>query len=220
MEQEKRDLASRELTEAEENEIIKMIPKIGEIFDRLKTSDERRELIISKFKPFFDAGMANVDEFMPVVEQCACAGDRDFFINRATELARMFMLMRRSDTKGIVERSADFERRGISNKIIGYLDYEDINEDKSVNIHISPLPDKKPGVRLRSEIVNEFKELARRLKDDLSVEKIEVNSWIVFKHPELIEKLGFTLMEKSEWKGEPSQRAEISIGEFRRIYGA
>lgn len=209
-----------ELTEAEESRIKAALPDIERIFDEAKTPDERRGRFVAILKPFFDKGIANADEFMPIVEDCVSADDRNVFMDKAVELARMYMIMRRKDVKGIVERLGDYERRGIKDKkIVGYLDYEKTSDGKIIKIHLAPLPDKKPGPRLRIETLKELKIIAKQVKNDSGIEKVELNSWIVNDYPKLIEELGFTLMEKSEWEGRMSQRAEISIENFLKIYG-
>jgi len=183
------------------------------------TVEQRRDKLVSAFKPFFDAGIADPKLILPEIENCCSAKSRDNFIERAEGLIKLYLLARRKDTKG-VERIASLAEKGrtVINEV---LDYEYSPDGKIVKIHIWPKDREKvrTAKEIKELIFSGFEELANIVESNQKIEDIEAYSHLVKKHPKLLEKLGFKLGEEYiTQQGESGQGSSISRQEFLERY--
>ena len=103
-------------------------------------------------------------------------------------------------------------------KVNETLSYEFLAD--SIGLHVPTVFTKKP-----TEMLNSFNEglktLARDIKNNPefpSVKKIVGYSWIVYEHPNLLQKMGFSIDNVDEEHREA--RAIISIEDFLKRYGS
>lgn len=106
-----------------------------------------------------------------------------------------------------------FMERPVISRINDLLGFE-FNEDlKQIDIHIANQKDKPLGEKLR--LLREgFRELADFLKHKSEIEKINATSWIVKEHPKLLERLGFTIVDRSleAWHRKREYKKRLGVG--------
>jgi|GEM_PF-4080194 len=191
---------------------------IAKFFDTVKNAEERRVAVITKMKPFFEAGLIDEDVITPSIEELCAIEGRDAFIKKGLEVMSYYYLARKKDKTGSFE-SIRREQQG-RERINEILEYEFSDGGKSIKIHT--WPKKKPGIRkLKLLILSGFNNLAEIINKNPDVEKVEAWSWIVYDHPDLIESLGFVLGEEYETTNEdhPKGRgSEMSRNDFLKKY--
>lgn len=125
--------------------------------------------------------------------------------------------------------AANFELEELENKILIFnkenRNYFPLNrllmyeiKDESIYLHIATLFDVKP-TELPKLIVDGLKELAQEIRTESnlqSLKKVKGESWIVYDHPTLIEKLGFSITGTNQELREGS--AEISVEKLLQTY--
>ena len=95
----------------------------------------------------------------------------------------------------------------------------DLNTPAEIHIHIATLFTLNPAETIK-QLEEGLHELALQLQTDPNLAQIELikgRSWIVYKHPKLVERLGFTIIDKDEEDGHAL--ASISRDEFLKRYG-
>ncbi|MGD0577199.1 MAG: hypothetical protein ABSA74_03940, partial [Candidatus Staskawiczbacteria bacterium] len=205
-----------ELNAEETKKLEDAAPAIANIFETARTPQERIDVILSRFKPFFDAGLLDEKALMLQIENCCSVEDKDTFIQRVTELAKVYFLAKRRDTTG-VEHVAMVSEQGRTavNEILDY-DYDD--NGKTIQIHLAPT--NKPGMKkLKELMLSGLQDLADVVEQNEGILKIGARSPLVYKNPRLVEKLGFKLVgDVYIWKGEKSRASEMSREEFLERY--
>jgi hypothetical protein len=108
--------------------------------------------------------------------------------------------------------------------------YKEIN--RLVTYEIDPVDPQNFRIHIPTTFSSNPKELVRLFKDALSkiadllrseeslhdIQKVSGSSWIIFKNPTLLEKFGFTIIQRNEEKGVAT--AEISKDDIIRLYGS
>lgn len=197
------------LTEDEKQRLDEARPKMGEVF--ALPPEERKALLSEKFHGFVITGLIDEETVTAEIDSCANAQTQDEFLKRAEKLAIDYFLVSRKDVDDTVKEALLAERGRTS--INDLLNYEISANGQIVKIHLEP--SEKPGLRkLKELMLSGLDDLAEIVQNDANVLTVQARSWIVAKHPELVEKLGFTLGETYMWEGRESRDSEMSREEF------
>lgn len=188
----------------------------GRFFDSTKTPGERKEKLIGRFRFLFDAGLLDEKIYISKIEEACNCEDKDIFVAKIVELVKPYYILRRGDTGGVIRR--DRLRQQGREEVNDILEYEICDDGKTIRIHV--WPEKEPGIRkLKELIATGFRDLAKVISRNEKVAKIEGFSWIIYKHPKLIEGMGFKLGKQQPFGDDQSgQWAEISREDFLKRY--
>ena len=190
--------------------------KINVLFDSYETGQERIDDLIEQIGNF--DFLDNRNQLKTELERCADIKWKKEFIER------VFAII-----KPIIDLSLDrpelFPEGGSSKEFVRInelISYE--RKGNICYIHIIPEGKVEQGL---SEFMSGMKNLAKVVDGDRNIETIEATSWIVAKHPRLLEKFGFTVdgeiskeVRAVHFPGDKSMisKAHISRNDFLKKY--
>lgn len=156
--------------------------KLGIIFDSIQGGEER----IGEIKESFEEILQNLkekDEIRIDLDKCANIKDKNEFIKRVSEILKPATELAIED---FIKNNVGDKKRWLLNEVLSYTVNGDI-----IQIHIFS---GKKEYGLAQKVFEGLKELAEAVNKDPNIKTIEAISWIVSKHPKLIEKkMGFTI---------------------------
>jgi len=214
--------------EKEDKEIEQARKGIGLFFDNNKDGQKRVDDIISKIEPFLRSDLMDGEKVRQSLRECSTIKDRGEFIERVFSSLKPINDLKKNNP-GIfeaIERKAfveEVEARGFKkiNEILSYGVSEDF-----VHIHLAPA--RQFGISGLKKMTQEgLEELAKTVKENQAVKRVEAISWIVADHPKILEKLGFTVVGEIDEEmrrkyyaddNRPIGRATVSREDFLRRY--
>ena len=167
-----------------EKELLREISKgrWGIIFDSIQDGEER----IGAIKKGFGEILENLKEKNEIEEglgECVDIKDRNEFIRKVSEILKPAIELAIED---FIKNNVGDKKRWLLNEVLSYTVNGDI-----IQIHIFS---GKKEYGLAQKVFEGLKELAEAVSKDPNIKTIEAISWIVSKHPKLIEKkMGFII---------------------------
>ena len=176
---------------------------LGAIFKTYSNGQDRVKSIKEEVKRM-SSHIENSSQILEELDRCAAIDNRKEFIE-SVFLAMKPMIDLKISNPEVFIAEGEYEEK-----------YEEINEVISCEIRndvlcVHVIPD-----RTHSDIwdkVNEgFKDIARIVESDKNIKSIQGESWIVSKHPKIVEKFGFSI-DKNE-----TAKAKMSREDFLERY--
>jgi hypothetical protein len=173
---------------------------IGYVFDAFETGDERIEYILTKIvRPIEELGFVVYDKDIESLKECSHVSDRKHFIDAVVPILMPLWEYKRN--------LPNPEMKGV-NKVLAY-------EIKNGTVELSFSTTGEKIFSIVRLFLEGLKDIAKAIEGDKSITEIWGDSQIIKEHPELLEKLGFSITDgKYVW----SQRATISREEFLDRY--
>ncbi len=212
----------------EDGELEEAKRKIGTFFDEQKDGQKVVEDILSKIEIFLRSGLIDGDIVRQSLGKCSAIKDKEEFIEKVLSAIEPINDLKKNNP-GIfeqIEREAfikEVEARGFKkiNEILSY----GVNDDFA-HIHLAPA--RQIGVSgLKKMVQGGLEELAKIVKENQEIKRVEAISWIVADHPKILEKLGFTVVGEIDEEmrrkhyvddNRPISRATISREDFLSRY--
>ncbi len=176
---------------------------IGKVFDKYKDNSKRVEDILYTIKPFLDSDLTDGEKIRQSLEKCSTIEDKEEFKEKIISSLRPILDLEKENPEAFeeIEREAFVEGSSFTriNEILSYgIDEEHRSNEEHgsgkkelVHIHLAPAKTFGP-VKSRRLVREGFKELAEIVNKNKKIEVITATSWIIAKHPNMINKLGFT----------------------------
>ena len=226
MEEEERFLKQEE--KKEDREIAEAKRNIGAFFDKHEDGQKIVKDILSKIEPFLRSDLIDGDKVRQSLKGCSTIKDREEFIEKVLSALGPISDLKKNNPGAFeeIERKAfieGVEARGFKkiNEILSYGVSEDF-----VHIHLAPA--RQFGISGLKKMTQEgLEELAKTVKENQAVKRVEAISWIVADHPKILEKLGFTVVGEIDEEmrrkyyaddNRPIGRATVSREDFLRRY--
>lgn len=183
--------------------------KLGMIFGFHENGEDRARQLKEDFAKYAEF-LENGEALMASLETCARIENKKEFVETVLEMTKPFveLALERPELFAPAEgQSREFI------KINDLLSYGIGHQGDLIHIHVVPDAEVRAGI---SKLKEGFQELAKIVKENERIETIRATSWIVAKHPKILEKLGFIL------DGEISKemREKYFPGEKMAIHGA
>lgn len=201
-----------------EKELLREISKgrWGIIFDSIQDGEER----IGAIKKGFGEILENLKEKNEIEEglgECVDIKDRNEFIRKVSEILKPAIELALED---YIKNNVGDKKRRLLSEVLSYTVEGDI-----IRIHIFS---GKKEFSLVQKTLEGLKKLAEIVDKNPNIKTIEAISWIVSKHPKLIEKrMGFTIggdvnseyiVEHFEGENREIKKAYISRDDFLNKY--
>lgn len=191
--------------------------RIYEIFDKFSTASERVDDIFNNLKNIL-AKMPNSAEIESSLESLRQIEEKELFCEKAFAILEQIIEWRENHLQEFEEiRRNDFNEQGNFIELNKMLSYN-IDGD-TVHIHVPPNVS-TPNSEKINLAYDGLKKLASIVAQDETIKTIVATSWIVAKHPSLMNKLHFTLEgeidEKSRAEHFPAENREIGVATMSR----
>jgi len=179
---------------------IQMVKKItGEIFDSYKEGPERIKDILFKIKPFLEFNLIDGNKIREALEKCSTIEDKDKFIEKVLSSLEPILDLKNNNPQAFekIQREALVERGGGRVKKINEILLYSEAPEGIIHIHLAPAKElaKEQGIGgVKKLVIEGLEKLAEIVEKNEGIKEIRATSWIVAKIPQLIEKLGFTVM--------------------------
>jgi hypothetical protein len=161
--------------------------ELGKFFDNYENSEGRLKAIQAKAKNFLDK-----EKLQQLLDESSGISDRNEFIEKIYPLIKPVVDLRRNNPKEFEEKEREVivnENKFIPiNEILSY----GLGGKDFIHIHLSPAETMNLSEK-KTALEDGFKKLAQLVKDNEDIKYITATSWIVAKHPRLMESIGFTV---------------------------
>lgn len=162
------------------------------IFDSAANSDERLKLIKEKLGAFLDK-MSEINPGISGEIESACLiDDADKFTEAMMPVIEQFVRFR-------IEQPEEYERmaREIFVRVSNFTPLNQLlsygRHENTLHIHIAP--NENVGIKDKLHFLREgLNKLAQVVEADQEITEVTGTSWIIAKHPKLLESLGFTVL--------------------------
>ncbi len=179
-----------------EKELLKDVRyKLEEVFEDTQDKDQRRVKIMKKVEPFFRhlnrdiLPDTQIEEIRTALMGCLAIENRDQFVNKVIDALKPIFDIIKKYPKEYEEARAKIENEEYKytelNRLVSYE-----KKDNIIAIHHSIARTIGPK---RELYLDAMRKLAKIIKRDPEIEKIEAVSWIVAKAPSLFTRNGFTI---------------------------
>jgi len=176
-----------------------MKEKYGEMFDDRISLPERIEAFNSQLDIYEKEGLVfNKKQIIEGLKECLKIDDREEFVARMLKILDPLMLLKFTKP-GIfekIERNVELNAPDVL-RLSEVLSAE--LEDKAISIHLDTAEEwiKEKGFgNFKKDIDIGLRKLAEIIKSNDQIKEVWATSWIVAKNPALVEKLGFTFVER------------------------
>ncbi|MDO8558956.1 MAG: hypothetical protein Q7R84_01360 [bacterium] len=213
--------------EKKDKEIEQAQKGIGTFFDDNKDGQKRVENILSKIEPFLKSDLIDGDKVRQSLRGCSAIKEREEFIEKVLSSLEPISDLKKNNPEAFeeIERRVfveGVEVRGFKkiNEILSY----GVNEDFA-HIHLAPAG--QFGISVLKMVRGGLEELAKIVKENKEIKRVEAISWIVADHPKILERLGFTVVGEIDEEirrkyhandNGPISRATISREDFLSRY--
>lgn len=197
--------------------------QLGHLFD---TAGSPVEAIMERLEGLLPLYDGDKDTLIAAVRTAASETDRAEFIERLSRALQPIidLYAEKGEAFESVSRKSFIEQGGFTevNQMVAY----DIDGDE-MHVHIPPNGMTGTGEKLQL-LKAGLRGIATALAENSEVKQLRVESWIIAKHPRLLDRMGFTIegaISDEEHRqghgGEPRDvyRASISREEFLHRYG-
>lgn len=199
------------------NIVSRIKTKVGVLFDSYETGQER----INDLKEQIDNldFLENKEIMKMELEKCVAIKTKKEFVERVMIIIKPFIDLR-TERPELFVREAGNDREFIN--INDLLSYE--ISGNLIHIHVVPEEKVDRGLHKFRECLQNLAKIVNENKD---IEIIEATSWIVAKHPKLLEKFGFSVdgevsekFRRTYFPGDKSKifRAHMSRNDFLEKY--
>lgn len=190
---------------------------IAALFETYKTEEERINAIkwqIGKVKEYLE----DPEKISADLEACKNIEDKQEFIEAVFKAGKPIVDLKIDKPEAFERGEGDREFLKV-NELLSYgvgLDF----------IHIHVVPEEKVG-NVLAEFREGLEKLAELVNDNKTIKYIEATSWIVAKHPKILERFGFTIdgeiseaYRQEHFQGNDAQihRAHINREDFLAKY--
>jgi hypothetical protein len=177
--------------EAKRQEFEGKIKKALEIIFESEKTGEARVAKIRENLVILRSLIGPPDEFLSGLDSCSQIEDEEKFVSRVFEIITPIIDVRFSDPVKyeLFSRKA-FLEDGRFTSVNELLAYNII--DNTLILHVPP--NETTSLKDKLKLLKDgFKAIAKIVETDNNIQEIEGSSWIIADHPDLIERLGFTL---------------------------
>ena len=191
------DLDDAERTSAKERPDDKVANKIGHVYDAKSTNAERIDVLLIQLGYLESPaiGEQTIQQVHEAVTACADTASREEFITRVLLAIKPILEYRQdhpAEAQQAIRRA--FVEHGGFTPLNEILSYGRSSHGEYVHIHLAPAE----GItNWREQVIDGFRTLATLMREHPEewekVQRVTATSWIVAKHPALLEKLGFII---------------------------
>ena len=180
------------------------------IFDAHTNGKDRVQEILHRFEWIPNSELINGDQIRKDLENLFSKKSREEFVGGVMLALGPIIELSKNDPVTFEKIQRESQKSDGGNEALHWnLDEND------AQIHLSAV--KTLGIsKIKKVVVGGLEELAKTIKENQQIKTINATSWIIYKNPKIIERLGFKIVKTNEERSEAT--ASITREEFLKKY--